>query len=145
VQDTIQASSIGSIFSPDSFISGENGAGNNWAKGFYTEGAELLDRVMEYIRRESEHCDSLQGFQLTHSLGGGTGSGLPELEKMIEHFRVIRITTVVSHGKNILNRRRITTNFNINVYLNKNMIIFERIFLLLIVESIDDDKIILTP
>jgi tubulin beta len=79
VQDTIQASSIGSIFSPDSFISGENGAGNNWAKGFYTEGAELLDRVMEYIRRESEHCDSLQGFQLTHSLGGGTGSGLGSL------------------------------------------------------------------
>jgi tubulin beta len=31
---------------------------------------------MDSIRRASEACDCLQGFQLTHSLGGGTGSGL---------------------------------------------------------------------
>ena len=28
---------------------------------------------------ESEICDQLQGFQFTHSLGGGTGSGLGTL------------------------------------------------------------------
>jgi len=53
--------------------------GNNWAKGHYTEGAELIDSVLEVIRRESENCDCLQGFQLAHSLGGGTGSGLGTL------------------------------------------------------------------
>lgn len=31
---------------------------------------------MDSIRQESESCDLLQGFQLTHSLGGGSGSGL---------------------------------------------------------------------
>ena len=28
------------------------------------------------MRREAESCDSLQGFLLMHSIGGGTGSGL---------------------------------------------------------------------
>ena len=27
------------------------------------------------VRKEAESVDCLQGFQLTHSLGGGTGSG----------------------------------------------------------------------
>lgn len=54
---------------------GQSGAGNNWAKGHYTEGAELVDSVMDRVRKETEGCDCLQGFQLCHSLGGGTGSG----------------------------------------------------------------------
>ncbi|XP_023367725.1 tubulin beta-1 chain isoform X1 [Otolemur garnettii] len=58
---------------------GNSGAGNNWAKGHYTEGAELLERVLEAVRQESEGCDCLQGFQLVHSLGGGTGSGMGTL------------------------------------------------------------------
>lgn len=53
--------------------------GNNWAKGHYTEGAELVDSVLDVVRKEAESCDCLQGFQLTHSLGGGTGSGLGTL------------------------------------------------------------------
>ena len=52
---------------------------NNWGKGHYTEGAELVESVLEGIRRETESCDSLQGFQLTHSIGGGTGSGMGTL------------------------------------------------------------------
>jgi len=35
--------------------------------------------VLEVIRRESEASDCLQGFQIAHSLGGGTGSGLGTL------------------------------------------------------------------
>merc|ERR1712032_842782 len=55
------------------------GAGNNWAKGHYTEGAELIDSVLDVVRKEAEGCDCLQGFQVTHSLGGGTGSGMGTL------------------------------------------------------------------
>ena len=54
-------------------------AGNNWAKGHYTEGAELIDSVLDVVRKEAESCDCLQGFQITHSLGGGTGSGMGTL------------------------------------------------------------------
>lgn len=60
-------------------FSGYSGAGNNWAKGHYTEGAELLDTVLDNVRREAENCECLQGFQLAHSLGGGTGSGMGTL------------------------------------------------------------------
>ena len=58
---------------------GQTGAGNNWAKGHYTEGAELIDSVLDVVRKEAEGCDCFQGFQLCHSLGGGTGSGMGTL------------------------------------------------------------------
>lgn len=45
----------------------------------YTEGAELVDAVLDVVRKEAEGSDCLQGFQITHSLGGGTGSGMGTL------------------------------------------------------------------
>ncbi|KAJ1911395.1 structural constituent of cytoskeleton [Tieghemiomyces parasiticus] len=77
--DAIKSGPLGKLFRPDNYIFGQNGAGNNWAKGHYTEGAELVDQVLDVVRKEVENCDSLQGFQITHSLGGGTGSGLGTL------------------------------------------------------------------
>ena len=77
--DVIKGHPLGGIFKPDNFVFGASGAGNNWAKGHYTEGAELIEEVVEVIRKEAESCDCPQGFQITHSLGGGTGSGLGTL------------------------------------------------------------------
>ncbi|BGO94622.1 hypothetical protein NBRC10512_004949 [Rhodotorula toruloides] len=77
--DVIRAGPLGGLFRPDNMVSAQNGAGNNWAKGHYTEGAELVDSVLDVVRKEAEGCDCLQGFQLTHSLGGGTGSGMGTL------------------------------------------------------------------
>ncbi|KAK1737502.1 tubulin beta chain [Skeletonema marinoi] len=71
--DAIRASPAGGMFRPDNFVFGQSGAGNNWAKGHYTEGAELVDAIMDVTRKEAEACDMLQGFQITHSMGGGTG------------------------------------------------------------------------
>ena len=84
-------------------LSGQSGAGNNWAKGHYTEGAELVDGVMDVVRKEAEGCDCLQGFQLTHSLGGGTGSGMGTLliSKIREEFpdRIMNSFSVVPSPK----------------------------------------------
>ncbi|XP_055126104.1 tubulin beta-8 chain isoform X10 [Symphalangus syndactylus] len=66
--DSVRSGLFGQIFRPDNFIFGQCGAGNNWAKGHYTEGAELMESVMDVVRKEAESCDCLQGFQLTHSL-----------------------------------------------------------------------------
>lgn len=77
--DSVRSGPLGSIFRPDNFIFGHGGAGNNWAKGHYTDGAELADEIMDVVRKEAEGCDCLQGFQLSHSIGGGTGSGLGTL------------------------------------------------------------------
>ncbi|XP_011839957.1 tubulin beta-2B chain isoform X15 [Carlito syrichta] len=63
--DSVRSGPFGQIFRPDNFVFGQSGAGNNWAKGHYTEGAELVDSVLDVVRKESESCDCLQGFQLT--------------------------------------------------------------------------------
>ena len=44
-------------------------AGNNWAKGHYTEGAELVDSVLDVVRKEAEACDCLQVLE-KYSCGG---------------------------------------------------------------------------
>ena len=77
--DSVRSGPFGQIFRPDNFVFGQSGAGNNWAKGHYTEGAELIDAVLDVVRKEAEGCDCLQGFTMTHSLGGGTGSGMGTL------------------------------------------------------------------
>eukprot|EP00187_Rhodella_violacea_P004741 CAMPEP_0174901766 /NCGR_PEP_ID=MMETSP0167-20121228/35626_1 /TAXON_ID=38298 /ORGANISM="Rhodella maculata, Strain CCMP736" /LENGTH=439 /DNA_ID=CAMNT_0016143543 /DNA_START=9 /DNA_END=1328 /DNA_ORIENTATION=+ len=79
VLDVLKKSEYGRMYRPDNVVAGQSGAGNNWAKGHYTEGAELIEQVMEVVRKEAEGCDCLQGFQVTHSLGGGTGSGMGTL------------------------------------------------------------------
>jgi tubulin beta len=77
--DNIRSGALGHMFRPDNYVHGQSGAGNNWAKGHYTEGAEIVDAVLDVVRREAEAAECLQGFQLSHSLGGGTGSGLGTL------------------------------------------------------------------
>jgi tubulin beta len=101
--DNIRNSVYGDLFRPDNFVFGQNGAGNNWAKGHYTEGAELVDNVLDVVRKESEGCDCLQGFQLAHSLGGGTGSGMGTLliSKIREEYpdRIMSSFSVVPSPK----------------------------------------------
>ena len=37
--DSVRSGPFGQIFRPDNFVFGQSGAGNNWAKGHYTEAA----------------------------------------------------------------------------------------------------------
>lgn len=79
VLDSIKAGTVGRLFNPNSYIHGQSGASNNWAKGHYTDGAELSESVIEQVRKTAETCECLQGFQIMHSIGGGSGSGLGTL------------------------------------------------------------------
>merc|ERR1712238_238883 len=58
---------------------------------------------MECVRKESEGCDVLQGFQITHSMGGGTGSGMGTLlvSKIKEEYpdRIISTYSVIPSPK----------------------------------------------
>ena len=58
--DAVRSGPFGQIFRPDNFVFGQSGASNNWAKGHYTEGAELVDSVLDVLRKEAEGCDCLQ-------------------------------------------------------------------------------------
>ena len=101
--DSIRAGPFGQLFRPDNFVFGQAGAGGNWARGHYTEGVELIDSILEVVRRESESCDCLQGFQMSHSLGGGTGSGMGTLliSKIREEYpdRVMSTFSVIPSPK----------------------------------------------
>lgn len=73
-QQSLQKSCYGKLFCPQNFIFGQTGAANNWAKGYHTDGADLIESVMNLTRKHADDCDSLQGFQIVHSLGEGTGA-----------------------------------------------------------------------
>lgn len=60
------------------------GAGNNWAHGYYEANKSKHD-ILEIIQREAEGCDSLETFNLMHSVAGGTGSGFGSL--LIQELR----------------------------------------------------------
>jgi len=60
-------------------ITGKEDAANNYARGHYTIGKEIIDVVLDRIRKLADQCTSLQGFLIFHSFGGGTGSGFASL------------------------------------------------------------------
>ena len=75
-----------------------SGSGNNWATGHMVYGPKYHEEILDRVRKECEHCDSLQCFFLLHSLGGGTGSGLGTylLQILEDEFPdVYRFTTAV--------------------------------------------------
>jgi tubulin beta len=60
-------------------------------------------KKLNFNRKEAEGCDCLQGCQLTHSLGGGTGSGMGTLliSKIREEYpdRIMNTFSVVPSPK----------------------------------------------
>jgi len=90
--DAVRGSAFGQIFRPDNFVCGQGGAGSNWAKGHYTEGAEMVDSIMDVVRKEAEGCDCLQElfkrvseqftamFRRKAFLHWYTGEGMDEME-----------------------------------------------------------------
>ena len=67
---------LGELFDEHQTLYGVSGAGNNFAHGYAGYGPTYHDELLQRFRRAAEQSDSLLGFFITHSLGGGTGSGL---------------------------------------------------------------------
>merc|ERR1711861_88473 len=74
------------LYHPEQIISGKKDAANNYARGHYTIGKEIVDLVLDRIRKLADNCTGLQGFMCYHATGGGTGSGLGSL--LLEHTDV---------------------------------------------------------
>uniref|UniRef100_A0AAG5DI87 Tubulin alpha chain n=1 Tax=Anopheles atroparvus TaxID=41427 RepID=A0AAG5DI87_ANOAO len=75
----IRNSAYKKLYHPEYMIMGKEDAANNFARGHYTVGKQIIERVTGTLRKLSEQCDGLQGFLLFHSFGGGTGSGFTSL------------------------------------------------------------------
>ncbi|KAG8138510.1 putative Tubulin alpha chain protein [Naja naja] len=72
VIDEIRTGTYHSLFHPEQLISGKEDAANNYARGHYTIGKEIIDTVLGRIRK-------MASFLVFHSFGGGTGSGFTSL------------------------------------------------------------------
>jgi len=79
VIDEIRTGTYRSLFHPEQLISGKEDAANNYARGHYTVGKEVVDLVLDRIRKLADNCTGLQGFMIFHSFGGGTGAGFGAL------------------------------------------------------------------
>ncbi|CAG03982.1 unnamed protein product, partial [Tetraodon nigroviridis] len=79
VIDEVRTGTYRQLFHPEQLITGKEDAANNYARGHYTVGKELIDVVLDRIRKLSDQCTGLQGFLVFHSFGGGTGSGFTSL------------------------------------------------------------------
>ena len=89
VINNIMNSEYKKLYNPENIYLAKDGggAGNNWASG-YSQGQQLYEDIFDIIDREADGSDSLEGFVLTHSIAGGTGSGMGSyiLERLAERF-----------------------------------------------------------
>lgn len=79
VLDEVRNGAYRRLFHPQQLLSGKEDAANNYARGHYTMGREIIDLTMERIRKLVDLCSGLQGFLVFHSYGGGSGSGFTAL------------------------------------------------------------------
>lgn len=79
VIDEVRTGTYRQLFHPEQLITGKEDAANNYARGHYTIGKEIIDLVLDRIRKLADQCTGLQGFLVFHSFGGGTGSGFTSL------------------------------------------------------------------
>lgn len=67
-------------------ISGKDDAANNFARGYYTTGMQLVGKYRNQVRKQMEECDNCVGLLIIHANGGGTGSGV--CGKLMEHLSI---------------------------------------------------------
>ena len=77
--DEVRTGSFRQLFHPEQLVTGKEDAANNYARGHYTVGKEMIDTVLDKVRKLADQCNNLQGFLLFRSFGGGTGSGFGSL------------------------------------------------------------------
>ncbi|KAE8740846.1 hypothetical protein FOCC_FOCC013638 [Frankliniella occidentalis] len=95
------------LYHPDQLITGKEDAANNYARGHYTVGKEIVELVLDRTRKLADQCEGLQGFVIFHSFGGGTGSGFSSLlmerlsisTAMVEPYNTVLAThTTLEHA-----------------------------------------------
>lgn len=68
--DEVRTGTYRQLFHPEQLITGKEDAANNYARGHYTIGKEIIDLVLDRIRKLADQCTGLQGFLVFHSFGG---------------------------------------------------------------------------
>src|SRR5690606_34362287 len=137
------------LFNPEYLVSGKEDAANNFARGRYTVGRDMIDVTLDRLRKIAENCDHLQGFMITHSVGGGTGSGFTSmlLERLgAEYGKKTKMdfctypsphlaTSVVEPYNSVMSTHALLELVDVAfimdneaIYVNYSIIFFKRIF-----------------
>ncbi|CAG9856012.1 unnamed protein product [Phyllotreta striolata] len=75
VIDEIRTGCYRKLFHPERLLTSKEDASNNFAKGMYGVGHEMVDLAMDRVRKLVEECGNMQGFLIFRAYGGGTGGG----------------------------------------------------------------------
>merc|ERR1712165_404500 len=89
VLDDVRRGPCASLFHPEYLVNAKEDAANNFARGHYTVGKELMDVVSDRLRKLVDNSENVQGFIVNHAVGGGTGSGMGMLilERLAVDYR----------------------------------------------------------
>lgn len=79
VVDEVRTGKYKQLFHPEQLVTGKEDAANNFARGHFTVGRDRIEEVVDRVGKLTEQCNSLQGFFVFRSFGGGTGSGFASL------------------------------------------------------------------
>ncbi|PWA34303.1 pi-tubulin [Artemisia annua] len=107
VIDEVRTGSYKKLFNPKQLISGKEDAANNFARGHYTVGREVIDHCVDRVRLLADDCSNLQGFMVFNAVGGGTGSGLGSLllERLsAEYGKTLKLGFTIFPSPKNLNR-----------------------------------------
>ncbi|CAK0910258.1 unnamed protein product [Prorocentrum cordatum] len=92
------------LFHPEQLVSGKEDAANNFARGHTTIGKEIVDLVLDRVRKLADKCTGLRGFMVYNAVGGGTGSGLGclMLERLcVDYGKKTRVSFTVWAGPQV--------------------------------------------
>lgn len=75
-------------YEPKNIFTRQSGSGNNWARGYQTQGSQAESELLDLLQSEIERCDLLKGFITLQSVAGGTGAGVGSFltEKLADFY-----------------------------------------------------------
>ena len=66
VIDEVRTGTYRQLFHPEQLISGKEDAANNFARGHYTIGKEIVDLCLDRIRKLADNCTGLLSPSIMH-------------------------------------------------------------------------------
>ena len=91
--NNIQNTSTATCLTPRTYLFRQKAAAGQQLGFGHRQAEENAELLADMLDREADNSDSLEGFVLTHSIAGGTGSGMGSyiLEHLNDHFQEARV------------------------------------------------------